>query len=84
MARKPNPAFMKEWNLSDELAAVCGTNKASRPQVVKKLWEYIKKNGLQDKNDKKQINADDKMQAVFGKSSFSMFEMNKLIGAHLS
>ena len=84
MARKPNPAFMKEWNLSEALAAVCGTNKASRPQIVKKLWVYIKSKSLQDKVDRKMIVADDKMKAVFGKAKFSMFEMNKLLGKHLS
>jgi upstream activation factor subunit UAF30 len=80
----PNAAFMKKHNLSAELAAVVGADSLSRPQVVKGLWVYIKKHGLQDAVDKKMINNDEKMKAVFGKGKMDMFEMNRLLGAHLS
>ena len=83
-AKKPNAAFMKPMNISDDLAAVVGKGPMPRSEVVKKLWAYIKKNGLQDKKDKKMINADDALKAVFGgKTKVSMFEMTKLVGAHL-
>jgi hypothetical protein len=77
--RKPNAAFMKPVQPDDVLAAVVGAKPLPRTELTKKLWEYIKKNGLQDKKVKTQINADDKLKPVFGgKKSVSMFEMTKL------
>lgn len=76
---------MKPLNLSDELAAVVGKGPMARSEVVKKLWEYIKKNDLQDPKNKRNINADAKLKAVFGgKSVVNMFEMTKLVSTHLS
>lgn len=83
--KKPNAAFMKEMTPSAILAEVIGSKPLPRTQVVKKLWEYIKKNDLQDKKNKRNINADEKLKAVFGgKKQVSMFEMAGLIGKHLS
>ncbi|MCZ8203136.1 SWIB/MDM2 domain-containing protein [Gemmatimonas sp.] len=83
--RAPNPAFMKPLTPSAELAAIVGEKGLPRTEVVKKLWAYIKKNGLQDQKNKRQINADDKLKKVFGgKSSVSMFDMTKLVSKHLS
>lgn len=85
MARKPNAAFMKPLNVSEQLATVVGKGPMPRSEVVKKLWAYIKKNGLQDKQNKRNINADDNLKAVFGgKKVVSMFEMTKLVSKHLS
>lgn len=85
MARKPNAAFMKPMQPSDELAEIVGSKPLPRTQVTKKLWEYIKKNKLQDPKKKTMINADDKLKVVFGgKKQVSMFEMTKLVGKHLS
>jgi chromatin remodeling complex protein RSC6 len=85
MAQKANSAFMKPMNVSDTLAAVVGNGPMPRSEVVKKLWEYIKKNGLQDPKNKRNINADTNLQAVFGgKKVVNMFEMTKLVSAHLS
>ncbi|MGI4847934.1 MAG: SWIB/MDM2 domain-containing protein [Janthinobacterium lividum] len=82
--RKPNAAFMKPMTPSDTLAAVVGTTPLPRTEVTKKVWEYIKKFKLQDEANKRNINADDKLKAVFGgKSQVSMFEMTKLISDHL-
>ncbi len=82
--RKPNAAFMKPVTPSAALAAVVGSAAQPRTEVTSKLWAYIKKNGLQDKVNKRQINADDKLKAVFGgKKAVSMFEMTKLVSAHL-
>ena len=82
--RKPNAAFMKPVQPDDVLAAVVGSKPLPRTELTKKLWEYIKKNGLQDKKVKTQINADDKLKAVFGgKKSVSMFEMTKLVSGHI-
>ena len=75
---------MKPLTPSDKLAAVIGNKAVPRTQVVKKLWEYIKKNDLQDSKNRRNINADDKLKAVFGKATVSMFEMNKLVNKHLS
>ena len=84
-ARKPNAAFMKPLTPSASLAAVVGSKPLPRTEVVKKLWVYIKANKLQDKNNRRMINADDKLKAVFsGKSQVSMFDMAKHIGKHLS
>ena len=83
-ARKPNAAFMKEMRPSSELAAVVGQNPVPRTEVTKKVWDYIKKNKLQDNVNKRLINADDKLRAVFGgKNKVSMFEMTKLVSNHL-
>ena len=83
-ARKPNAAFMKPVTPDAALAAVVGAKAMPRTELTKKIWDYIKKNGLQDKKDKKQINADDKLKAVFGgKKQVSMFEMTKLVSGHL-
>ena len=85
MARKTNAAFMRPMKVSDELAAVVGKGPMPRSEVVKKLWAYIKKNGLQDKKNKRNINADENLKKVFhGKSTVSMFEMTKLVSKHLS
>jgi upstream activation factor subunit UAF30 len=82
--RAPNPAFMKALTPSSDLAAIVGDKPLPRTEVVKKLWAYIKKNGLQDKVNKRNINADDKLKVVFGgKKTVSMFDMTKLVSAHL-
>jgi chromatin remodeling complex protein RSC6 len=82
--RKPNAAFMKPVTPSGTLAEVVGAKAIPRTEVTKKLWAYIKKNGLQDKKNKRMINADDKLKAVFGgKSSVNMFAMTKLVSKHL-
>ncbi len=76
---------MKPMNVSPELAEVVGNGPMPRSEVVKALWVYIKKNGLQDAANKRNINADDKLKKVFdGKSTVSMFEMTKLVSKHLS
>ena len=83
--RAPNPAFMKAMTPSGELAAVVGNNPMPRTEITKKVWEYIRKNNLQDQANKRQINADDNLRKVFGgKKSVSMFEMTKLVNQHLS
>jgi len=83
--RKPNPEFMKPMNISPELAKIVGSKPLPRTQVVKKLWEYIKKNNLQDTKNKRNINADENLKAVFGgKKTVTMFEMTKLVNKHLS
>ena len=84
-AKKPNPALMKPLQPSSELAAVVGSAPLPRTEVVSKVWEYIKANNLQNPENKREILADDKLQAVFGgKSKVSMFEMNKHFAQHLS
>jgi chromatin remodeling complex protein RSC6 len=83
--RKPNPAFMKAMKISDALAKVVGNKPLPRTEVVKKLWQYIKKNKLQDAVNKRNINADENLKAVFGgKKTVTMFEMTKLVNKHLS
>jgi chromatin remodeling complex protein RSC6 len=83
-ARKPNAAFMKPMTPSAALAAVIGANPLPRTDVTKKVWDYIKKHKLQDSVNRRNINADDKLKAVFGgKKTVSMFEMTKLISGHL-
>ena len=83
--RKPNAAFMKAMTVSPALGAVIGRAPAPRTEVTKKIWAYIKKNNLQDAANKRMINADDKLKAIFGgKKQVSMFEMTKLVSAHLS
>ena len=83
--RTPNAAFMKALTPSSDLAAVVGQSPLPRTEVVKKLWLYIKKHGLQDAKNRRNINADDKLKAVFGgKKTVSMFEMTSLVSKHLS
>jgi upstream activation factor subunit UAF30 len=82
--RKPNAAFMKAMTPSADLAAVIGGSAAPRTEITKKIWDYIKKNKLQDSANKRMINADDKLRTVFGgKRQVSMFEMTKLVAQHL-
>ncbi len=81
--RTPNAAFMKPLTLSPALAAVVGDKPLPRTEIVSKLWVYIKAKGLQDKTNKRMVNADDKLKAVFGKPQVSMFEMAGLIGKHV-
>lgn len=82
--RKPNPAFMRPMKISDALAEVVGSTPIPRTQVVKKLWQYIKKHKLQDAKNKRNINADANLKVVFGgKKTVSMFEMTKLVSKHL-
>jgi upstream activation factor subunit UAF30 len=81
--RTPNPAFMKALTPSPALAAVVGAAPLPRTEVVSKMWVYIKKNKLQDSVNRRAINADDKLKAVFGKPQVTMFEMAGLIGKHL-
>ena len=83
--RKPNAAFMKPVQPSATLAEVVGSKAIPRTEVTKKLWAYIKKNNLQDKKEKRNINADDQLREVFGgKRTVSMFEMTKLVNDNLS
>lgn len=83
--RAPNPAFMKAMKPSAALAKIVGNEPLPRTDITKKLWEYIKKNNLQDAKDKRNINADENLLAVFdGKNQVSMFEMTKLVNKHLS
>ena len=85
MPAKANSAFMKPLKLSAELEAVVGKGPMPRSEVVKKLWAYIKKNGLQDQKNKRNINADANLKVVFGgKAVVNMFEMTKLVSKHLS
>lgn len=83
--RKPNPEFMKAMKISDALARIVGSKPLPRTEVTKKLWQYIKKNRLQDTVNKRNINADANLLPVFGgKRTVSMFEMTKLVNKHLS
>ena len=83
--RTPNAAFMRPMTVTDALAKVVGSKPLPRTQVTKKLWQYIKKNKLQDKVNRRMINADANLKAVFkGKKKVSMFEMTKLVSKHLS
>jgi chromatin remodeling complex protein RSC6 len=82
--RKPNAAFMKPMSPDATLGAVVGSSAMPRTEVTKKIWAYIKRNGLQDKKNRRMINADDKLKPMFGgKSQVSMFEMTKLVSRHL-
>ena len=81
----PNPAFMKAMKPSEALAKIVGNEPLPRTEITKKLWEYIKKNNLQDAANRRNINADENLLAVFdGKKQVSMFEMTKLVNKHLS
>ena len=82
--RKPNAAVMKAVTPSDALAEVVGKNPMPRTEITKRLWAYIRKNGLQDSVNRRNINADDKLKAVFKKGTVNMFEMTKLVAKHLS
>jgi chromatin remodeling complex protein RSC6 len=82
--RAPNQAFMKEMQPSTELAAIVGNKPIPRTEITKKVWDYIKRNNLQDSKNKRMINADDKLRPVLGgKKQVSMFEMTKLVNQHL-
>jgi chromatin remodeling complex protein RSC6 len=81
--RAPNAAFMKPMTPSDALAAIIGKGPYPRTEVTKKVWEYIKKNKLQDAVNRRMINADAKLKEIFKKAQASMFEMTKMINAHL-
>jgi chromatin remodeling complex protein RSC6 len=82
--RKPSAAFMKPMMPSTALGEVIGTKALPRTEVTKKLWQYIKRKGLQDKKNRRNINADDSLKAVFGgRSTVNMFEMTKLVSKHL-
>jgi len=84
-ARKPNAAFMKPVTPDAALAVVIGSNPLPRTEMTKKLWAYIKKNGLQDKKNRRNINADAALKVVFGgKATVSMFDMTKLVSKHVS
>jgi upstream activation factor subunit UAF30 len=83
--RVPSAAFMKPMQPSPQLSAVVGSSPIPRTEVTKKLWQYIKRNGLQDAKNRRAINADDKLRPVFGgKSQVSMFDMTKMVNKHLS
>ena len=83
-ARTPNAAFMKPMMPSAELGAVVGTQPQPRSEITKRVWDYIKKNGLQDQTNKRQINADDRLRPIFGgKKNVTMFEMTSLVNKHL-
>jgi len=83
--RKPNAAFMKPMKISAKLAEVVGKGPMPRSEVVKKLWAYIKRHKLQDTKNRRNINADESLKAVFnGKKTVNMFEMTKLVSKHLS
>ncbi len=83
--RKPNAAFMKPMTISETLQPIVGSKPLPRTEVTKRLWDYIKKNKLQDPKEKRNINADDNLKKVFnGKKQVSMFEMTKLVSKHLS
>jgi chromatin remodeling complex protein RSC6 len=81
--RKPNATFMKPLTPSAELAQVIGSQAVPRTEVTKKMWEYIKKHNLQDASNKRNINADAKLHPIFGKDQVTMFELTKLVNAHL-
>jgi upstream activation factor subunit UAF30 len=83
VARKPNAAFMKPLTPQGPLAAIIGTAALPRTEVTSKIWAYIKKNKLQDQVNKRMINADEKLRALFGKAQASMFELTKFVSKHL-
>jgi upstream activation factor subunit UAF30 len=82
-ARKPNAAFMAPLTPSATLGEVIGSKPMPRTEVVKKIWEYIKKNNLQDKKNRRMINADGKLKPIFGKDQISMFELAKVVNKHV-
>ncbi|RYZ62165.1 MAG: hypothetical protein EOO14_03065 [Chitinophagaceae bacterium] len=81
--RKPNAAFMAPLQPDDTLAGVVGNKPLPRTEIVKKVWDYIKKNNLQDKTNKRMINADAKTKSLFGKDQISMFELAKIVNNHV-
>jgi chromatin remodeling complex protein RSC6 len=82
-ARKPNAAFMAPLTPDATLGEVVGAKPLPRTEIVKKVWDYIKKNGLQDKNNRRMINADAKTKPLFGKDQISMFELAKIVNKHV-
>ncbi len=82
-ARKPNAAFMAPLTPSATLAEVIGSKPVPRTEVVKKIWDYIKKNNLQDKKNRRNINADGKLKPLFGKDQISMFDLAKIVNKHV-
>ena len=82
-ARKPNAAFMTPLTPSDKLAEVIGNKPAPRTEIVKKMWDYIKKNNLQDSKNKRMINADAKLKPIFGKDQVSMFDLAKIVNDNI-
>ena len=82
--RTPNAAFMKPMKPSADLASVVGSSPMPRTEVTKKLWQYIKRKGLQDNKNRRVINADDNLRPIFGRAQVSMFEMTRLVNKHLS
>ena len=82
-ARKPNAAFMAPLTLSNTLAEVIGNKPLPRTEIVRKMWDYIKKNNLQDKNNRRMIDADGKLKPIFGKDQISMFELAKVVNKHV-
>ena len=82
-ARKPNAAFMAPLTPSATLAEVVGSKPMPRTEVVKKIWDYIKKNKLQDSKNRRNINADGKLKPIFGKDQISMFELAKIVNKHV-
>ena len=82
-ARKPNAAFMAPLTPSATLSEVVGSKAMPRTEVVKKIWDYIKKNNLQDKNNRRMINADGKLKPIFGKDQISMFELAKIVNNNI-
>jgi upstream activation factor subunit UAF30 len=82
-ARKPNAAFMAPLTVSPTLAEVVGNKPLPRTEIVRKIWDYIKKNNLQDKKNRRMINADTKLRTVFGKDQISMFELAKVVNKHV-
>lgn len=82
--RTPNAAFMKPMKPSADLASVVGSSPMPRTEVTKKLWQYIKRKGLQDNKNRRMINADENLRPIFGRAQVSMFEMTRLVNKHLS
>ena len=82
-ARKMNPALQKPLQPSKELAAVVGSNPLPRPQMVSRVWDYIKQHNLQNPQNRREILADDKLRPIFGKDKVTMFEMNRYLAQHL-
>ena len=84
MSQNKNSAFMQPVNVSADLAAIVGTGPMPRTEIIKKIWDYIKKNNLQDPTNKRNINPDDKLAKVFGsKNAVNMFQMTKLVSKHI-
>ena len=84
MSQNKNSAFMQLVNVSADLAAIVGTGPMPRTEIIKKIWDYIKKNNLQDPTNKRNINPDDKLAKVFGsKNAVDMFQMTKLVSKHI-